>query len=171
MNNIWNELSEESREIIRQEYEDLQGSCEKGRIDELELLFGKENLNPRLPIKTWEDYEKTLTEEELNSFKQTINDICYVSSMKHGCHNISQKIIATLKIAILIEVAYGGTVTGKEWADTTKEKFVIVHYDGKLDSKAMTCNNLKDFIAFHTEEQRDEFFKNNEQLCKNYYML
>lgn len=30
---------------------------------------------------------------------------------------------------------------------------------------------LYKFIAFHTEEQRDEFLKNNEQLVKDYLMI
>lgn len=46
----------------------------------------------------------------------------------------------------------------------------IIKRDGcsiKLDIH----HTIYKFIAFHTEEQRDEFLKNNEQLVKDYLMI
>lgn len=64
---------------------------------------------------------------------------------------------------------YGGEITEQEWLDRSMFKYIIKR-DGcsiKLDIH----HTIYKFIAFHTEEQRDEFLKNNEQLVKDYLMI
>lgn len=63
----------------------------------------------------------------------------------------------------------GRDITEKEWLDRSMFKYIIKR-DGcsiKLDIH----HTIYKFIAFHTEEQRDEFLKNNEQLVKDYLMI
>lgn len=64
---------------------------------------------------------------------------------------------------------YGGEITNKEWEDYSVEKHVLVRNNNEIKSGEPYLNY--DFLAFHTEEQRDEFLKNNEQLVKDYLMI
>lgn len=64
---------------------------------------------------------------------------------------------------------HGGEITEQEWLDRSMFKYIIKR-DGcsiKLDIH----HTIYKFIAFHTEGQRDEFLKNNEQLAKDYLMI
>ena len=63
---------------------------------------------------------------------------------------------------------YGGAITDEEWLDD-KDKYVIT----KLKNKIVTSmySNTFYFLAFHTEEQRNDFLKYNEQLVKDYLMI
>lgn len=177
MENIWNELSEESKNSILSEYIDLkeklnifkdENSIRHSviyRVDELEIIFGKENLNKKPQIKTWDDI--------VNYYPEIHN------SLEKGLKGISEyeftpiifllKCAATLKIAKLIELGYGGMITDEEWRDITKEKYTIYRVlDVFVISPLGACI---DFPAFHTEEQAKEFLKHNEHLCKDYYMI
>lgn len=76
--------------------------------------------------------------------------------------------LAMAQISQLIPY-YGGEITEQEWLDRSMFKYIIKR-DGcsiKLDIH----HTIYKFIAFHTEEQRDEFLKNNEQLVKDYLMI
>lgn len=64
---------------------------------------------------------------------------------------------------------YGGEITDEEWKDGTLRKFVIIREGTSILSSWYT--NAYSFLAFHTEEQRDGFLKNNEQLVKDYLMI
>ena len=63
---------------------------------------------------------------------------------------------------------YGGAITDEEWLDD-KDKYVIM----KLKNIIVTSmySNTFYFLAFHTEEQRNDFLKYNEQLVKDYLMI
>ena len=63
---------------------------------------------------------------------------------------------------------YGGAITDEEWGDSTR-KYVISRYKNTIidDYKV----SLHHFLAFHTEEQRDMFYKYNESLIKDYLMI
>lgn len=64
---------------------------------------------------------------------------------------------------------HGGEITDEEWKDGTLRKFVITRDGTSILSS--WCTNVYSFLAFHTEEQRDGFLKNNEQLVKDYLMI
>lgn len=64
---------------------------------------------------------------------------------------------------------YGGGVTAGEWGDSTVIKYILHVFKNKV-IKAITCDR-KEFLAFRTAEQRDEFLKDNEQLVKDYLMI
>ena len=63
---------------------------------------------------------------------------------------------------------YGGEITNEEWLDISA-KFTIERNNIKIYTEQRI--NAYKFLAFHTEEQRDEFLKNNEQLVKDYLMI
>ena len=64
---------------------------------------------------------------------------------------------------------YGGEIIDGEWKDGALRKFVIIREGARISSSL--CTNVYRLPAFHTEEQRDEFLKNNEQLVKDYLMI
>lgn len=63
---------------------------------------------------------------------------------------------------------YGGEITDEEW-ENSSPKYIIDRYGNMINITFHT--NAYYFLAFHTEEQRDEFLKNNEQLVKDYLMI
>lgn len=139
---------------------------------EMEWYFGKENLQSNednsepteLKIKTWADVEE-MSEEHI--FINIDNNLNLPDS-------VYWKYMATLKIAKLIELGYGGIVTNEEWKDDGKEKYAVTCIiNKKLELLSFTTCNEKYFIAFHTREQRDEFmsYPENVKLIKLYYML
>ena len=64
---------------------------------------------------------------------------------------------------------FGGIITDEEWKDDEIIKYVIIRYDNCI-FKDFFYNHYY-FLAFHTEEQRDLFLKENEDLLKDYLML
>ena len=64
---------------------------------------------------------------------------------------------------------YGGAITEEEWEDDSFFKYTIERYKNTvyLDGHS----TMYTFLAFHTEEQRDSFYKNNKQLVHDYLMI
>lgn len=76
--------------------------------------------------------------------------------------------LAMAQISQLIPF-YGGEITDEEWKDSDMKKYVITRDCNEIKS---VVNYIKyEFLAFHTEEQRNVFLKNNEQLVKDYLMI
>lgn len=76
--------------------------------------------------------------------------------------------LAMAQISQLIPF-YGGEITDEEWKDGDMKKYVITRDCNEIKS---VVNYIKyEFLAFHTEEQRNVFLKNNEQLVKDYLMI
>ena len=64
---------------------------------------------------------------------------------------------------------FGGEVTDEEWKHRSATKYTISRTDWGITKGGNTvCHYL---LAFHTEEQRDNFLKYNEILVKDYLML
>ena len=180
MYNIWNELSEDSKKAITEEYSSLlkrptfkfvDELTIKERIKHLEELFGKENLVPEPLIKTWKDVA-----ELYPYLSKYIDD--FDTMYLHGTYigKVINKIRATAKIAKLIELGYGGIITDEEWNDKSIYKYALSYHttvcsDGTHWAFHNINRGTKYFIAFHAPEQRDAFLKYNEQLCKDYYMV
>ena len=171
----WDNMPKEEKEEIIKRYIQLNKDIKnvssdylkkwtKGQISELEQLFGKENLRPN-KIKTWADIEKLLPED----------GFCVGNFEKFADNpKVILKCQATLKIAKLIELGYGGMVTEEEWKNNHIVKFcVIADYSSKY--KSLNCETDDDyhFIAFHTSRQRGEFmsYPENRELVKHYYMM
>lgn len=130
-----------------------------GQLELFDDLFGKENLQLK-SIKTWEDVEKEFPASRTlwsNIFTFVDND------------SLRLKLILTYKIAKLIELGYGGVITSEEW-ENDEWKYVI-SCDKRELLKEKTCHKRM-FIAFHTQEQRDEFMSYPENIdLVRYYFL
>lgn len=169
MNNMWNQLTEKEKEAVREAYKNAVE--DKLLTDKVlwETLFGKDNLDPKPVIKTWKDYLEAIKDEQGQSLTGELDKVSMDSGYIDRDSLIFRKVIATFKIAKLIELGYGGMITDDEWKNADLAKYVI-----DVKTNTLSCEKFyfsRTFIAFHTKTQRDEFLKNNEQLCKDYYMI
>lgn len=64
---------------------------------------------------------------------------------------------------------FGGVVTDEEWDNLDIEKWVIDRFCNQLNCPVVDSDYR--FLAFHTQEQRDLFLKENEDLVKQYLMI
>lgn len=84
---------------------------------------------------------------------------------------VAKSMLAMAMISQLMPY-YGGEITSEEWRDVKIDKYTIERNTIK-DSQIGydTHQYWYHFLAFHTKEQRDKFFKYNEQLVKDYLMI
>lgn len=69
---------------------------------------------------------------------------------------------------------YGGEITDEEWKSNIVKYSFVVYIDKytKLPTLIpITRFSVMSFLSFHTEKQRDDFLKYNEQLVKDYFMI
>lgn len=92
-----------------------------------------------------------------------LNNRCIASSEK-----VARSMLATAMISQLMPY-YGGAISDEAWNNSDCDKFVIDRYDEHIECHSY--NEVYRFLAFHTEKQRDEFLKYNEQLVKDYLMI
>lgn len=80
---------------------------------------------------------------------------------------VAKSMLAMAQISQLIPY-YGGPITDEEWKNDSI-KHVIGKYMNDMD---VTWHKHEYyFLAFHTNQQRDEFLKYNKQLVKDYLMI
>lgn len=77
--------------------------------------------------------------------------------------------MAQLSQIILNDKRFGGPITDKEWL-SPMYKYVIDRYDNDIKTYRWIECNFR-FLVFHTEEQRDLFLRENEDLIRQYFML
>lgn len=167
MNNIWNELSEESRKEVITIYKKMESYSEWGKRMGLDEVFGRENLNPTPQIKTWEDLEK-YNKVRADLYAPVFSELSACNILPAGLFN---KLVATIKIAELINTSYGGMITDEEWNNPEIQKYCIYWSNNLKDFYYDFTYGNREFLAFHTSEQQNSFFKNNKSLCKDYYMI
>lgn len=122
-------------------------------------------------VKTWSDLKEvsgyfidndsSIRELKFGCFKQEDKN---VSATEKHC----KMMLAIAQISQLMPY-YGGEITDEEWNDNLFCKYVIER--AGCDIIKSGYFNMYSFLAFHTQKQRDEFLKNNEQLVKDYLML
>lgn len=130
-------------------------------------------------VKRWRGNEMNTLKgyyiDSLSHIKPTVSTKCY--------HNISENsnIFTTEKLAksalamaqisqiMANDKRFGGVVTDEEWKDRNIYKYCI--YKVKEEIKLDIFDSTYNFLAFHTKEQRDLFFEENEDLVKDYLML
>ena len=169
----WDKFTEEEKENIRAKYRDYQEEANDdpffdGASGSMETVFGLLNLQSK--IRTWEDVEKMRPEckKDVSLMAETLD---YVSAEVYG------KILATYKIAKLIELGYGGIVTEEEWTNDKIEKYYIVPTINGKNKEIEVINSFayedKHFISFHTKQQAKEFMSHskNIDLVYNYYII
>lgn len=64
---------------------------------------------------------------------------------------------------------FGGVITDKEWDNLSIYKYTIYRQGNNIGTTS--CFITYYFLAFHTEEQRILFLKENEDLVKDYLMI
>ena len=99
-------------------------------------------------------------------------------NVSNACHifNTERQAKSSLAMARISQimandVRFGGPITDDEWKLTTycEGKYTIYREDGKI-----VCGfhyTSYHFLAFHTDEQRDLFLKENEDLVRDYLCL
>lgn len=170
--NFWNGLTIDEKRCFIDKYQILkQGNfVDKLLAELLENKFGKDVLEDK-QIKTWEDVEDNYVEYQ--KYVAVSNDI------EEGIINIEDKLrlklLATYRIAKLIELGYGGLIDNKEWENTNIHKYYVSCYidENKSELDIGISWREKYFIAFHTNEQREEFmsYESNIKLVEQYYMM
>lgn len=78
---------------------------------------------------------------------------------------------SALAMAQIIQLIpyYGGAITDEEWNDINIPKYSLYRSHDKIVKE--TTYLLFCFLSFHTKEQRNSFYENNEQLAKDYLMI
>lgn len=102
--------------------------------------------------------------------------IASISNFKAGASNcsiclnyaeaLSQKAMG--KISQLMPY-YGGAFTKEEWTNDNITKYTLRRVVNKISKDHFLT--VYHYLAFRTEENRDRFLKENEQLVKDYLML
>lgn len=178
----------EEKNKIRENYANFTYLAEEG-VDEEERIvnfhlkatmedyFGKENLQHE--PKTWEDLEKSsyfVDKFELSEvFKLEDTDFYRGAStlMQDNSEiQLKDKIIATYKIAKLIELGYGGMIIKEEW-ENNQADFIGIYYCPKSKKYEFRVPLLYHFLTFRNREVAEEFmsYKENVKLIHQYYMI
>ena len=182
---LWHGLSEETQAEYREKYKfhladskrdpkdnfgggyDLTVLRSETIIEELVTMFGEHNLDPKPQIKTWEDVEKEYP-KILTDFQELNVEITCCCGIEN---KIGNKMLATAKIAKLIDLGYGGIMSKEEWENADTRKFSIGRFEGNL----AYAEGRRDyeFVSFHTPEQRQEFWshESNRKLVELYHCL
>lgn len=125
-------------------------------------------------VRTWDDLigkeiKGSFIDEE--SRTHVIGDTTTVSE---SCRNVfaskkhAKSALAMAQISQLFHY-YGGEITDEEWDDVNIDKYVIRKWKNEINVESFSATYF--FLAFHTEEQRSDFLKYNEQLVKDYLMI
>ena len=138
------------------------------------IVFKKKELDD---VATWDDLVNRQITVPLGScFFSTDAEIhelpaCHIikNTDKNVAINekVAKSMLAMAQISQLMPY-YGGAVTDEEW-ENNADKYKIIKFKNSLN--ASSTRFYFDLLAFHTEKQRDEFLKNNEQLVKDYLMI
>lgn len=120
-----------------------------------------EEPKPKVP-KTWEELIR------VDKAKQYVANTHIIPNDRAP---IEKAALAMMKIWQLIEVGYGGNITAEKWEDDGIIKYTVKVCDNRISTN--DTFKFKDFVAFHTKEQRDEFlsYPENVQLVKDFYMI
>lgn len=100
-----------------------------------------------------------------NYFKDPLK-ICVFANEKQAKR---AKAYALITQIIKNDDRFGGEITDEEWANSDMLKYILYRYNNTVDKELRVFSYTP--IAFHTEEQRDLFLKENEQLLKDYFMI
>lgn len=108
----------------------------------------------------------TMSETFVRNCVKSPLDICIFATKKQAKRAKAYAIITQI---IKNDGRFGGEITDEEWANGSLLKHVIDRngFDIEIGSK-WHCYTP---IAFHTYEQRNLFYKENEQLLKDYFMI
>ena len=139
------------------------------------MEWDKEN-NKKTP-KTWSEYLNHPNCEITSTISLSLDGKDYLANNTP----IEKSALALLKIHQLIEVGYGGNVTDEEWRNDKVKKWYFVpnkQYSPDKGNDMWEIVYSMDYykkrnIAFHTNEQAEEFLSRPEniQLLKDYHII
>lgn len=142
------------------------------KIDEENSTFGCIRFKP----KRWRDNENALmngyyissTDSDIDSWsgKNVPSNYCMFSSKKQAKSALA---MARISQIMANDARFGGPITDEEWESSNIKKYVIQRVENSINTSYYA--GLYRFLAFHTEEQRALFLKENEDLIKDYFML
>ena len=138
--------------------------------DEIQILRKKaENIDPK--VEVWDDLPEINgyyieRESEIVEITDMYNDSTNLNVFKTKKH--AKKALAVAQISQLMPY-YGGEITDDEWNNNDLVKYVIRRSENRIERGVY--NYVYFFLAFHTEEQRESFLLNNEQLVRDYLMI
>lgn len=156
----------EEKEKVRRAYQTLKllktdlTDYYSGKFTELETLFGEENLQYDLKIRTVKDIDELYEKWPSTELDDKVEEMCS----------------AATQISKLIEFGYGGVVTDTEWEECINEGtgvYTIV-WNPLYKSFHIKCESeYKCFLAFHTMQQAQDFmsYQENIELLRQYYCL
>lgn len=143
--------------------------------DDCEVQIVKKKEKEKPIIRIYQD----LIDNYVNLSGYIINSSCEIKTYNTLAQKrFSEDIAASEKVAkSMLAMAmisqlmpyYGDMITDEEWKDGYINKFMIY----RVGNTIRTANIHKpyQFLAFHTEKQRNDFLKYNEQLVKDYLMI
>lgn len=164
-------FAEELNEYQKQAVETLQCSLEK--------IFGKSELCPEPEINTFEDLKEA--GKMANMFASTTvwknpedeREVDFTTEC--GDSPAERKALATLKIAQLIDVAYGGIVTADEHQNDEAWVYAITydHNSKHYPFEIILAEKSHDLLSFHSADydNAERFLCYNEDLVRDFYMM
>lgn len=121
-------------------------------------------------VKKWRE-----TESRVTGYRIDEDNLAYCENIKNNNNVFATKkqaksALAMAQISQIManDERFGGPVTKDEVA-TLEPKPIIVGYLNEVRKDTTYGYNI--FLAFHTEEQRDLFLEENEDLVKDYLMI
>lgn len=172
----WEKLDKETRDEINGLYYELKnGDLRKeytneelaGALSMMESLFGKDNVSKPPSINSWCDAEKRGYEVS----KTFLNESAAIVYDEFKDLHIEKRIIASCKIAKLIEVAYGGHFTLEERHNDDLIKYGIA-YDDRTGNFEVTVNlTSTSLLLFRTCDLAHNFIAHNTDLLRQYFIL
>lgn len=144
-------------------------------IDKENSTFECIKFKKRIDINIWKDIERLegIYINNTSDFTHVDKVITKNDSWDKNIFSDIQHAKSALAMAQISQLMpyYGGEITKEEWDDFDLTKYVITRCGN--NSETRVAHSYYEFLAFHTEEQRDRFlsFPENVQLTKDYLMI
>lgn len=149
-------------------------------IDKENSTFECIKFKKKEEIKTWDDLcEAGDVSEEIRLSGYCLDDdsnICMAHRLRVNNRNrnvfLTEKEAKSARAAAIISQLmpyYGGAIADEEWSNADIPKYIITRIGDTIDTDF--CLQEHYLLSFRTEEHRDEFLENNEQLVKDFFMI
>lgn len=151
-------------------YTELKSLLEKSRG-----LYNVSFKNNEKPIvKKWREIDTPIHGYFINNYTSKVEFIKNRAKTSYSVFATEKQAKSALAMAQISQIMandkrFGGVVTDKEWKNETITKYIIERFNGIITTDE--CTKSYYFLAFHTNEQRYLFLKENEDLVKDYLMI
>lgn len=145
---------------------------QKSNLEEGRIVFKKKEVAP------WREYTHILTGYCVAPDSRIIqinkSDKCFTDDINRNVFATEKQAQSMLAMAQLSQIIqndprFGGPITDEEWNNEDLLKYTIVRSSDELRYDCFSKHYH--FLAFHTKEQCDLFFRENEDLIRQYYIL